>query len=142
MSMFLSALMFVLLLAVAIAHFVWSIGGSWPIRDKAMLPAVVIGRPGVAEVPRFPALVVSILVLLAGVIAAALADHDAGGALLNILGLGLAAVFLGRGAIGYTKGWRDRFSVEPFATLDRRNYSPLCLFLGVGYLLLVIMRLI
>lgn len=142
MSMFLSALMFVLLLAVAIAHFVWSIGGSWPIRDKAMLPSVVIGRPGVAEVPRFPALVVSILVLLAGVIAAALADHDAGGALLNILGLGLAAVFLGRGAIGYTKGWRDRFSVEPFATLDRRNYSPLCLFLGVGYLLLVIMRLI
>jgi len=54
----------------------------------------------------------------------------------------LAAIFLARGAVGYTSGWRAQFSEEPFATLDRRNYSPLSLFIGAGFLLLVAMRLI
>lgn len=142
MSMLLSALMFVLLLAVSLAHLVWATGGAWPIREKSMLASVVIGRPGVTEVPRLAALGVSIAALIAAIIAAALGDHDAGGVLLNSLGVLLGALFLARGAIGYTKGWRARYSVEPFAMLDRRNYSPLCLFLGAGYLLLVIMRLI
>ena len=32
--------------------------------------------------------------------------------------------------------------VEPFRTLDRKTYSPLCLALGVGFIVLVVMRLI
>ncbi|MDC9825867.1 DUF3995 domain-containing protein [Devosia sp. ZB163] len=142
MSMFVAALIFVVLLAVAIAHFMWAIGSPWPIRDPALLARTVIGRPGVTRVPRLASLAVSILVLAAGVFALSLADHTAGGWWLSVVGLLLAALFLGRGAIGYTDGWRARFSEEPFATLDRKNYSPLCLALGIGYLLLVIMRLI
>jgi len=142
MSMFVAALIFVVLLAVAIAHFMWAIGSPWPIRDPALLARTVIGRPGVTRVPRLASLAVSILVLAAGVFALSLADHTAGGWWLSVVGLVLAAMFLGRGAIGYTAGWRARFSEEPFATLDRKNYSPLCIALGVGYLLLVIMRLI
>jgi len=142
MSMFVAALIFVVLLAVAIAHFMWAIGSPWPIRDPALLARTVIGRPGVTRVPRLASLAVSILVLAAGVFALSLADHTAGGWWLSVVGLLLAAAFLGRGAIGYTAGWRARFSEEPFATLDRKNYSPLCLALGIGYLLLVIMRLI
>ena len=52
MTMVVAGLVFVLLLAVAIAHFIWSLGGSWPIRDKALLARTVIGRPGVSRVPR------------------------------------------------------------------------------------------
>ena len=142
MSMLIAALIFVVLLAVAIAHFLWAIGSPWPIRDPALLARTVIGRPGVTRVPRLASLLVSILVLAAGVLALALADHTAGALLLTLVGLVLAAIFLGRGAVGYTAGWRARFSEEPFATLDRKNYSPLCLALGVGFLILVIMRLI
>lgn len=142
MSMLVAALIFVVLLAVAIAHFLWAIGSRWPIRDPELLARTVIGRPGVTRVPRLASLVVSIVVLAAGVFALALADHTAGGLLLTLAGVVLAAIFLGRGAIGYTAGWRARFSEEPFATLDRKNYSPLCLALGAGFLLLVIMRLI
>ena len=54
----------------------------------------------------------------------------------------LALVFLARGVLGYTAGWRARFPTEPFATLDRKNYSPLCLVLGAGFLILVVMRLL
>lgn len=142
MSMFVAALIFVVLLTVAIAHFLWSVGSPWPIRDPLLLAKTVIGRPGVTRVPRLASLVVSILVLAAGVFALALADHTSGGWWLTLVGVVLAAVFIGRGAIGYTAGWRAQFSEEPFATLDRKNYSPLCLALGVGFLILVIMRLI
>jgi hypothetical protein len=142
MSMFVAALIFVVLLTVSIAHLMWAVGSPWPIRDPVLLAKTVIGVPGVTRVPRFASLVISIAVLAAGVAALALADHTGGGLLLSLVGIVLAAVFLGRGAIGYTAGWRARFSEEPFATLDRKNYSPLCIALGVGFLLLVTMRFI
>jgi hypothetical protein len=140
MSMLVAAVVFVVLLAAAIAHFLWAVGSPWPIRDPALLARTVIGRPGVTRVPRLAALVVSILVLAAGIVALSLADHTAGGLWLSLAGIGLGILFIARGAIGYTAGWRARFSEEPFATLDRKNYSPLCLVLGVGFLLLVLMR--
>ena len=142
MSMVVAAVVFIPLLAIAIAHFVWSLGGSWPIRDKAMLPKVVLGIPGATRVPRLASFVVSVAILAAGVVALALADHTAGSIWLTLLGVVLGAVFVARGILGYTSRWRAKFTEEPFATLDRRNYSPLCLILGAGFWLLVLMRLI
>ncbi len=142
MSMIVAAIVFVPLLAVALAHFVWALGGSWPLRDRTMLPKVVIGIPGVTRVPRLGSLVVSIAVMAAGVAALALADHTGGGIWLTLGGVALAAVFIARGVAGYTAGWRAKFSEEPFATLDRRNYSPLCLIIGAGFLVLALMRLL
>jgi hypothetical protein len=143
MSMLIAAVIFVPLLAVSIAHFVWSLGGTWPLRNRELLMKTVYGRPGMTRMPSRPVtFVVSILILAAGVIALALADHSGGGILLTVVGALLAVIFIARGVIGYTAGWRAVFSDEPFATLDRRNYSPLCLVLGAGYLILVLMRLI
>ena len=142
MSMLIAALIFVVLLAVAIAHFLWSIGSRWPIRDPELLARTVVGKPGVTRVPKFASFIVSLLVLAAGVLALSLADHTAGGWWLTLLGVLLAAVFIGRGALSYTAGWRARFPTEPFATLDRKNYGPLCFWIGAGFLILVLMRLL
>jgi hypothetical protein len=141
MIMGIAALLFIPLLAIALAHLVWSLGGSWPIRDKELLTRTVIGRPGVTRVPRLAALFVAIAVLGAGVVALSLADDTAGGLPLTLLGAAIGAIFIARGFVGYTPQWRAHFPVEPFATLDRRQYSPLCLILGAGFLLLVLMRL-
>jgi hypothetical protein len=141
MNMIVASIVFVILLAVALAHLLWALGSRWPIRDPELLAKTVIGRPGVTRVPRFASLVVAVLVFAAGIVALSLADHDAGASWLTVLGVVLAAIFLGRGALGYTAGWRARFSVEPFVTNDRRVYSPLCLIVGAGFLILVIMRL-
>ena len=89
MSMFVAALIFVVLLAVAIAHLMWAVGSPWPIRDPALLARTVIGRPGITRVPRLGALAVAILVLAAGVLALSLADHDAGGWWLTLIGVAL-----------------------------------------------------
>jgi hypothetical protein len=141
--MLLAALIFVPLLAVAISHLVWAAGGTWPIRSEELLARAVVGRPGITRMPPRPAsLLVAILVLGAGIAALALADPVSGGAVLTLVGALLAAVFLARGIAGYAARWRRTFPEEPFATLDRKTYSPLCLFIGSGFLLLVIMRLL
>ncbi|WP_374627107.1 DUF3995 domain-containing protein [Devosia sp.] len=140
MSMGIASLVFVLLLTVALAHFLWALGSPWPIRDPVLLARAVIGRPGVTRVPRLGALLVAILVLAAGIVALSVADHTAGGLGLSLLGGGVGMAFIARGIAGYTAWWRARFPEEPFATLDRRNYSPLCLLVGAGFLVLVAMR--
>lgn len=142
MIMGIAALVFIPLLAIALAYLVWAIGRTWPLRDKEMLAKTITGRPGKSGLPsRWSFLLVAVFMLAAGIVALSLADETAGGAALTGLGFVLGLLFLARGVAGYVPAWRTTFSAEPFATLDRRNYSPLALFLGAGFLLLVILRL-
>jgi len=143
MNMVVSSLTFVPLLMVAFAHFLWSLGRTWPIRNEVLLAQSVIGTPGITQMPsKLLTLAVSLVLLAAGIVALALADHSSGGWWLTLLGALLAIVFIGRGVLGYTEGWRERFPTEPFATLDRKNYSPLCFWIGAGFVILVVMRLL
>ncbi|WP_332700960.1 DUF3995 domain-containing protein [Devosia sp.] len=143
MSMLIAAFMFVALLAVSVAHLLWSFGRTWPIRTEKLLAQTVVGFRDIERMPPRPAsFAVAVATLAAGIIALALADHDSGGFALTLLGLPLAAIFLARGAIGYTAWWADKTPEPNFRLNDRRVYSPLCLLLGAGFLALVIMRLI
>lgn len=136
-----ASILFFCLITVAMAHFLWSIGSKWPVRDPVLLAHTVIGMEGVDRVPRLASFGVSLAVLFAAAMGAALADKASGGVLLTGIGTILGLVFLARGALGYTAGWRKRHPLEPFATLDRRIYSPLCLIVAACFLILVVMRL-
>lgn len=142
MNMIVASIVFVVLLTVALAHLLWAIGSRWPIKDPELLARTVVGRPGVTRVPRLFSLLVGVLSLAAGIFALSLADHDAGDWWLTGLGVVLAALFLGRGVFGYSAAFKARYSLEPFATNNRRVYAPLCLVVGAGFLILVIMRLL
>jgi hypothetical protein len=135
-----ASLLFLCLLTVSLAHFLWAIGSKWPIRDPALLAHAVIGMPGVERVPRLASFAVAVLVLAAAAIGSALGDKTSGGTPLTLAGVVLTLVFGIRGVIGYTAWWRARHPVEPFATLDRRIYSPLCLIVAVCFAILVITR--
>jgi hypothetical protein len=141
-AMVVAALVFVALLAVALAQLMWALGRAWPIRDPALLARTVVGRPALTRVPRLGALGVCVIALGAGLCALALADPTAGGPVFTILGGLLATAFLARGVLGYTSGWRARRPEEPYATLDRKNYSPLSLAIGAGFAALALLRLI
>ena len=141
MSTAAASILFLCLLTVAIAHFLWAIGSKWPIRDPQLLAHTVIGVPGVTRVPRLASFVVAVLVLAAAGIGVALADATSGGLPLTLAGAALTALFAARGVVGFTPAWRKRFSLEPFATLDRRIYSPLCLVVAACFAVLVITRL-
>jgi hypothetical protein len=143
MSMLIAAFIFIALLAVSTAHFLWSIGKTWPIRGEKLLAQTVVGTAGIEHMPpRILSFGVAVFALAAGVIALALADHDGGGMGLTMIGLALALVFLARGAIGYTASWAEKTPEPSFRFNDRRVYSPLCLFVGLGLVVLAIMRLL
>ena len=143
MNMLVGSLTFLPLLMIAFAHLLWALGFTWPIRNEALLVKAVVGTPGATKMPsRWLTLLFALLILAAGIVALSIADHDSGGVLWTIVGALLALVFLGRGIAGYTPRWRTAHSAEPFASLDRKFYSPLCLWIGVGFATLVLMRLL
>jgi len=143
MNMLIASLMFILLLAMSAAHFVWSVGKTWPIRGEKLLAQTVIGTQNVEHMPpRLQSFAIALGALIAGVVALSLADHDGGGPLLTLAAVPLAAVFLARGVVGYTPSWIDRTPEPNFRLNDRRVYSPVCLFLGLGFAALVAMRLL
>ena len=143
MSIPLASLMFVLLLSIAVAHLMWSIGQTWPIRTEKLLAQTVVGTRDIQHMPpRLVSFAIALGTLIAGVLALSLADHDSGGLLLTVLGIPFAAIFLGRGIVGYTSWWADKTPEPNFRLNDRRVYSPVCLLLGAGFLALVIMRLL
>jgi len=138
-----AAVLGIALLAVAIAHLLWSVGIMWPIRDETMLAKTVVGRAGIERMPpKIFSFAVAMLGFFACVIAFSVADHSSGGLPVTLLALIAGLVFLARGAIGYSAHWQALTPEEPFRSYDRSTYSPLCLILGVGFIVLVVMRLI
>jgi hypothetical protein len=142
MNMVIASIVFVLLFTISLAYFLWSIGSRWPVRDHELLARTVVGRPNVTRISRVKAFIYAIFALAAGIVALSIADHTAGELPLTIAGVLVGLFFIARGIAGYTQRWRSYFPVEPFATLDRKNYSPLFLAIGIGFAVLVVMRLI
>jgi hypothetical protein len=133
----------VVLIAIALAHLLWSFGIMWPIRDRKLLAQTVVGTPDIERMPPFyVSFGVFVLTGIACVIAFAVADPTSGGAALTALAFIAGLVFLARGAVGYTTWWAARRPTEPFRALNRKTYSPLCLILGAGFLVLVVIRLV
>jgi hypothetical protein len=129
-----------ILLLVTALHVYWGIGGVWPGRDAASCARAVVGFRGVDEMPSpFAAFAVAACLALAtlwpmalqGIFATPFAP-DGLAATAVMIGL----VFLGRGILGFTPWWRRLAPEQPFARLDTRLYSPLCLLVGAGFVIL------
>jgi hypothetical protein len=129
-----------ILLLITTLHVYWGIGGVWPGRDAASCARAVVGFRGVNEMPSpVAAFAVAACLALAtlwpmaleGVFATPFA-HDGLAATAVMIGL----VFLGRGILGFTPWWRRLAPEQPFARLDTRLYSPLCLAIGAGFVVL------
>ncbi|MER8365598.1 DUF3995 domain-containing protein [Mesorhizobium sp. M1348] len=134
-----SALSSVLLLITAL-HVYWGIGGIWPGRDAASCARAVIGFHGVDEMPApFASFAVAACLGLATLWPMALEGifatpfPKAGLAATSLL---IALVFLARGIAGFTSWWRRLTPEQPFARLDLRYYSPLCLLIGLAFAIL------
>jgi hypothetical protein len=142
MNMLISSLMFIALFAIALAHLAWSLGRTWPIRDEKLLAQTVVGFRDIERMPpRFLSFALALASLAAGIFALALADHDSGGPAMSAAAILVSLVFLARGIVGYTPWWRALTPEPNFRLNDTRVYSPLCLLLGLGFIVLALMRL-
>ena len=132
----LATILTVVLAAIAALHAYWGFGGVWPGRDSADCARRTGGFRGARTMPG-PAACFAVAAVLA--IAALIPIFLAGrfGVLALLAGLAVAFVFLGRGVAGFTPAWRRLTPDEPFATLDVRYYSPLCLAIGAGFVSLI-----
>ena len=133
----LSAIVF----AIAALHAHWGFGGHWPAANAERLAKTAVGTPNIDKMPSASSCFV-VAAILTGVaswplFAAGLLTEAWPRWLTLLAGAGIATVFVGRGLAGYTAAWRRRFSQEPFARLDRLVYSPLCLVLGAGYIVIL-----
>jgi hypothetical protein len=124
--------------AIAAIHAYWSVGGLWPGATPAELSAIVYGIPNARPAPKLTALVAAMIagvatwpLLLSPLVAQHLAPE-----LAAIGSLALASVFLLRGFAGFTPWMAKHHSAEPFASYNRKYYSPLCFALGTGFLIL------
>lgn len=132
---------FVVLTIVALLHAYWAFGGRWPGHDELSLARTVVGSKDITTMPaRGPTLAVAVVIFLAGVVALARVDLfpvPLPPMLQSVAVAALAVIFSGRGLSSFTPWFRASQSEEPFATLDRRLYGPLCLALGTGFAVLV-----
>ena len=134
-------LLFLVLAGIAGLHAYWALGGLWPCHDEASLVRTVVGTKHRSVMPPvWLTLVVAALIFAAAlvplfvtaILKAALPP------MLAYSGLAvLAAIFVVRGVLAFTTAFHRRHGTEPFATLDRRIYGPLCLVIGTGYLALL-----
>jgi hypothetical protein len=121
-----------LIAAIALVHLSWALGGDWPAPKGQPLAIYVTAgtrRPGRA---------ITLAVALAIGAAAAVVlssrarlttpwDMMVAGAYFVV-----ALVFFGRGVAGYFPALWRRAEGLPFHRLNRAFYSPLCLVIGAG----------
>lgn len=126
-----------MLSAVAALHLAWALRIWWPVTDEAQLARTVVGSRNIARMPAPLACAGVVAALSAAAVWLWLPRHW-------LVSLGLAAmtgVFVLRGLVTYTP-LADRFFVEePFRSLNRHYYSPLCLLIGAGLAVLLLERL-
>jgi Protein of unknown function (DUF3995) len=142
MSALIALLVFVTLAAIALLHLAWGLGSAFPCKDRTRLAQTVIGRRGEAGMPPDA----SSLCVGSAIFLAALWPLMMQGwiftfvpaALQGFGALVLTAVFIGRGIVGLTPWFRRLLPEEPFVTLNRNYYCPLCIALGLCYLFILI----
>jgi hypothetical protein len=131
---------FIVLTTIAAVHVAWGFGVRWPRKTEAELVTTVIGHKRDTMPPPFHCYLAALAIFIPGAIAlllAGLVQTALPPWLVLLAGAGAALVFAGRGVAGYVPAWRARHPRQPFASLDRQYYSPLCLMLAAGLVVLL-----
>jgi Protein of unknown function (DUF3995) len=130
------------LFAIAALHAYWGIGGRWPGHDELSLARTVVGNKDIKQMPSSAACfgVTALLaavglwpLFMAGVLPSFWPHW-----LMVLAGWGFVIVFFARGVAAYVPAFRRLAPEEPFASLDRKIYAPLCISLGFGFLFLLL----
>lgn len=129
------------LTAGALLYLLWAAGLTFPFANEQALARSVIGRRGITRVPsRRAFLILSVLLLLAAVAAFLMGGFSEAvprsKPFLVPVGLLLSFVFLGRGIAGVLPAFERAAPEQPYLSLNRRIYSPLCGLVGLGFLFL------
>ncbi|MFN4185893.1 MAG: DUF3995 domain-containing protein [Hyphomonas sp.] len=141
MAPLLGTLLAIVLGCLGLIHLIWAAGMSFPFPNEQSLARSIVGRRGITRLPSRAAVALLGILLLCGAGAAAIMGHYASSMtalkfLLVPVGLFLSAVFLLRGLVGVLPAFERAAPEQPYLSLNRRVYSPLCALIGAGFLAL------
>ena len=134
----------------AALHILWAFGSTWPCKSEEQLIRTVMGAPQSGEhskgqkshlLKMFVTLCVAIMIAIAAtlpLIQIGWVNLAIKPWIVSLLLSAQGAIFLLRGFAGYTPKWQKLTPLEPFRTLDKRFYSPLCIVLGAASLILAL----
>lgn len=131
------------LAAAGLFYLLWAAGVTFPFANEQSLARSLIGRRGITRLPSRTAFVYLGVLLIAAAMAAFLLGGFSEAVpqskpFLAPVGLLLALVFLGRGVAGVLPAFERAAPEQPYLSLNRRIYSPLCFFAGLGFLFLTL----
>ncbi len=131
------------LAAAGLFYLLWAAGLTFPFANEQSLARSLIGRRGITRLPSRTAFVYLGVLLIAAAMAAFLLGGFSEAVpqskpFLAPVGLLLALVFLGRGVAGVLPAFERAAPEQPYLSLNRRIYSPLCFFAGLGFLFLTL----
>ncbi|MFN7056607.1 DUF3995 domain-containing protein [Hyphomonas sp.] len=138
----LGTLLATILALAGLLHIGWAAGLSFPFANEQALARSVVGRRGITVLPSRAGTGFVGVLLLAAALAAWIMGQDPEALpreaklLLLPSGLLLTAVFLVRAVAGILPAFERSAPEEPYLTLNRRLYSPLCAFIAAGFLVL------
>ena len=141
----LAVLVALTLVAIAVLHLAWGSGLCWPARDQQSLINTVIGHPDVTRMPGFVLCAAVAFALLAAAFWALWGTGLVSGPEVSLFGIGLrdaglwalVLIFASRGLASYLPSPLAN-AVEPFRTLDRSYYAPLCLLFALAFLAIAV----
>ena len=130
----------VVLCIIGLVHLVWSLGLTWPCKDEVTLARTVVGARGIEKMPpKWASFLVALCLFAAAYLAIGLRDLapiHIPTPLAFVAGLAAAAVFGFRGVAGVMPAFERMAPEQPFLSLNRRFYSPLCVLIGLAFAIL------
>ncbi len=141
MAALIGTLLALVLGCLGVLHFIWAAGFPFPFPNQQSLARSVVGRRGITRLPSRTSVALLGVLLVCGAGAAVIMGHyEAAFPALKFLlvpvGLLLSAIFLLRGIVGILPAFERAAPEQPYLTLNRRLYSPLCALIGMGFLAL------
>lgn len=131
------------LAAAGLLYWLWAAGLTFPFPNEQALARSIIGRRGITRVPsRRTFLYLGTLLFVSAAAAYLMGNFSEvvprAKPFLVPVGLFLSAVFLGRGIAGVLPAFERAAPEQPYLSLNRRIYSPLCGLAGIGFLFLTL----
>jgi len=133
----------IVLAACGLLYLFWAAGATFPFANEQALARSLIGRRGITRLPSRAAFVYLGVLLLAAALAAFLLGGFSEAVpeskpFLAPVGLLLGLVFIGRGIAGVLPAFERAAPEQPYLSLNRRFYSPLCVAAGGAFLFLAL----
>ena len=121
-----------ILIIIAAVHLLWALGYWWPIKNETELARTVVGAKGIQNMPGAAACSLVVVALLFAAAWPWFPESALKGFGLFII----AIIFQIRAIAAYAPMMKRITPEQPFRRLDETYFAPLCIALGIAFMVM------